>query len=162
LIGVRLATSADWQAIWPVWHRVVAAGDTYCWPPDTGEAQAREYWMLPPPACVFVAEFDGVVVGTALLKPVHPGAGDHVANASFMVDPHAGGQGVGRALAEYVLDAARAADYRAMQFNAVVATNERAVALWRSLGFDILATVPEAFRHPGHGLVGLHVMHRAL
>lgn len=159
---VRLATEADWPAIWPVWHRVVAEGDSYTWAPDTDEQAARALWMLPGPARVYLAESGGVVTGTALLKPVHPGAGDHVANASFMVDPDAAGRGVGRALAEHVLDAARAAGYRAMQFNAVVATNERAVRLWRSLGFAVLATVPEAFRHPRHGPVGLHIMHRAL
>lgn len=162
MLRLRQAGDADWPAIWPVWHRVVATGDTYTWPTDTGEARARDAWMLPPPARVFVAESDGVVVGTAVLKPVNPGAGDHVANASFMVDPDSAGRGVGRALGQHVLAEARAAGYRAMQFNAVVATNERAVALWRSLGFEVLATVPEAFRHPEHGLVGLHIMYRRL
>jgi GNAT superfamily N-acetyltransferase len=96
---------------------------------------------------------------------VHPnqaGPGAHVANASFMVDPRAGGRGVGRALGEYAIAWARSNGYRAMQFNAVVETNARAVALWRSLGFEIIGTVPEAFRHPVHGYVGLHIMHRRL
>jgi ribosomal protein S18 acetylase RimI-like enzyme len=85
-----------------------------------------------------------------------------VANASFLVDPAAAGHGVGRELGEYVLAAAAEAGYRAMQFNAVVETNTAAVHLWRSLGFTILATVPEAFAHPRHGLVGLHIMYRRL
>lgn len=49
-----------------------------------------------------------------------------------------------------------------MQFNAVVETNTVAVALWSKLGFEIIGTVPEAFDHPVHGLVGLHVMHQRL
>ena len=49
-----------------------------------------------------------------------------------------------------------------MQFNAVVETNTSAVRLWRSVGFQILATIPEAFRHPVHGYVGLHIMYRTL
>ena len=65
--------------------------------------------------------------------------------------PQSAGRGVGRALAERVLADARAAGYRAMQFNAVVETNTGAVALWESLGFRILATVPEAFDHPSAG-----------
>jgi GNAT superfamily N-acetyltransferase len=81
---------------------------------------------------------------------------------SFMVDPAHAGRGVGRTLGEHVIGWARAQGYRAMQFNAVVETNTRAVSLWRSLGFQILATVPEAFHHPVHGYVGLHVMHRRL
>ncbi|WP_312858224.1 GNAT family N-acetyltransferase [Pseudonocardia pini] len=161
-LDVREARASDWPAIWPVWHRIVAAGDTYTWAPDTPEETARGIWMAPPPAVTLVAERDGTVVGTALLKPVQPGLGDHVANAGFMVDPDRAGGGIGRALAEATLDEARRRGYRAMQFSAVVASNVRAVALWRSLGFDVVGTVPEAFRHPTDGLVGLHVMHRRL
>ena len=49
-----------------------------------------------------------------------------------------------------------------MAFNAVVETNIGAVALWRSLGFEIVATLPEGFRHPVQGYVGLHIMFRTL
>jgi GNAT superfamily N-acetyltransferase len=92
------------------------------------------------------------------MGPNRPGRGAHVATASFMVDPAHAGRGVGRALGEHMIDWARASGYRSIQFNAVVETNEVAVRLWRSLGFEVLATVPEAFNHPEHGLVGLHVM----
>jgi len=78
------------------------------------------------------------------------------------VAPSASGKGVGRALANRVLEVAAEDGYLAMQFNAVVETNTNAIRLWESLGFTILATVPEAFRHPDHGLVGLHIMHRPL
>jgi GNAT superfamily N-acetyltransferase len=118
--------------------------------------------MGKPGGQVFVAVEDGAVVGTAELHPNQPGAGSHVANAGFMVSPTATGRGVGRALARYVLEVAAREEYAAMQFNAVVETNGHAVRLWESLGFTILATVPEAFRHPDRGLVGLHVMHRFL
>ena len=161
-VTVRVAGPADWAAIWPIWHRVVAAGDTYVWAPGTPEEQARSLWMPPPPGVTLVAERRGRVVGTALLKPVQPGLGDHVANAGFMVDPERAGGGIGRTLAVATLDEARRRGYRSMQFSAVVETNTRAVALWRSLGFTVVGTVPEAFRHPTAGLVGLHVMHRVL
>jgi len=65
-------------------------------------------------------------------------------------------------VSEYALDWARAQGYAAVQFNAVVETNTVAVALYKSLGFDVVGTVPEAFDHPSLGLVGLHVMHRRL
>ena len=163
MTGYREATADDWAEIWPFWHRIVAAGETYTWAPDTGEETARQQWMLPPPARVYVAcDEGGRVVGSALLKPNQPGPGDHVANAGFMVDPAAAGRGVGRGLATHVLAEARRHGYRAMQFNAVVETNAAAVALWRSLGFEVLATVPGAFRHPRLGPVGLHVMYRPL
>jgi len=79
-----------------------------------------------------------------------------------MVDPDHAGRGVGRALGEHVIARARADRYRAMVFNAVVEANTRAVALWRSLGFEVLATVPEGFHHPVEGYVGLHIMYRRL
>jgi L-amino acid N-acyltransferase YncA len=161
-LNIREATAGDWAAIWPFWHRIVAAGETYHWDPDTDERTAGELWMCPPPARVYVAEEAARVVGSALLKPNYATLGDHVANAGFMVDPDAGGRGVGRRLAEHVLAEARRQGYRAMVFNAVVETNHGAVALWRSLGFEILATVPEAFRHARLGPVGLHVMYRRL
>lgn len=160
---VRRATDEEWPAIWPIWHAIVAAGETYCWPPDTDEATARSLWMQPEPAEVWVAVGDGGrVLGTALMAPNKPALGAHVANAGFMVDPAASGQGVGRALAERVLARARECGYLAMQFNAVVSTNTRAINLWKSLGFAIVGTVPEAFRHARHGLVDLHIMHRRL
>lgn len=160
---IRDATANDWDRIWPFLRGIVAAGETYCWPVDTTEAAARDWWMSKPGGRVFVAVDDvGGVLGTAELHPNQPAAGSHVANAGFMVAPAAGGQGVGRALATHVLDVAARDGYRAMQFNAVVETNTGALALWHSLGFRILATVPEAFSSPSHGLVGLHIMHRML
>jgi L-amino acid N-acyltransferase YncA len=126
------------------------------------EDDARAAWMLPPPAEILVATDDGVVVGTAEIRPNQVGRGSHVANASFMVAPGSAGRGVGRALAAEVLDRARAAGYRAMQFNAVVATNTRALALWESIGFAEVGRVPGAFRHRDEGEVDLVVMHRWL
>ncbi|WP_426309960.1 GNAT family N-acetyltransferase [Cellulosimicrobium sp. E-16] len=168
---VRDATTEDWPGMWRALEPVFRAGETYTYPRDISEADARAAWTGSPGARVLVAVStdpdatgvaQGAVLGTAKYLPNHPGAGSHVANASFVVGPDGAGRGVGRALARAVLDGARGDGYRAMQFNAVVETNERAVRLWESLGFAILATVPEAFDHPVHGLVGLHVMHRAL
>jgi L-amino acid N-acyltransferase YncA len=160
---IRDATSEDWPAIWPFLREIVRAGETYTWKKDVTEAEAREQWFRPPPWRTFVAVgTDGNVAGTAKVGPNQDGPGSHVANASFMVDPGRAGAGVGRALAVYTIESARAAGYAAMQFNAVVETNTRAVRLWQSLGFDILATVPEAFDHPTEGFVGLHIMYRRL
>ena len=156
------AAPDDWPAIWSILRQVAAAGETYCWPRDVPEARVRAIWMAPPPNLTLVLHDGAAVAGTATLHPNQDGPGSHVANASFAVDPRYRGRGVGRRLALATLDRARGEGYRAMQFNAVVETNTGAVALWRSLGFRVLATVPEAFLHPTAGYVGLHLMHRTL
>lgn len=160
---IRDAGPEDWAAIWSFMRSIVAAGETFTWDRDITEEQARSIWLGNPHGRAFVAVDDnGAVLGTAEVHRNQGGAGAHVANAGFMVDPAYSGRGVGRALCEHALRQARADGYRSMQFNAVVETNVRAVKLWQSLGFDILATVPEAFHHPALGYVGLHVMYQRL
>jgi len=150
-IAVREASAEDWPGIWRALEPAFRAGETYTYPRDIGEAEARAAWTALPGARVLVAvaadpsRDEETILGTAKYLPNHPGAGSHVANASFVVGPEGTERGVGRALAA-----------------AVVETNERAVRLWESFGFEILTTVPEAFSHPVHGLVGLHIMYRDL
>ena len=161
-ITIRTATEQDWTRIYPFFTAIVAAGQTYAYPEGLPPQEARGLWMEPPPGTTVVATDGDVVLGSAKAGPNRPGRGAHVATASFMVDPAHAGRGVGRALGEHVVGWAGSAGFRAMQFNAVVETNHAAVALWQSLGFRVLTTVPEAFDHADHGLVGLHVMHRRL
>jgi L-amino acid N-acyltransferase YncA len=160
-MSIRDAEPADWPAIWRFMQPIVAAGETFTWDRDINEERARAAWMGNGRAFVAVDE-DGAVMGTAETHRNQGGPGSHVANAGFMVDPAYAGRGVGRALCEHVIQESRLDGYRAMQFNAVVESNVRAVKLWRSLGFEILTTVPEAFHHPTLGYVGLHVMYQKL
>jgi len=155
---IRAAGDDDWPRIHPFFSAIVAAGQSYAFPEGLSLEQARPWWMEQPPGRTVVAVEDGTVLGSAKMGPNRPGRGAHVATGSFMVDPAHQGAGVGRALGTSVVQWARDAGYRSIQFNAVVETNAGAVHLWRSLGFVVLTTVPEAFDHPQHGLVGLHVM----
>jgi L-amino acid N-acyltransferase YncA len=162
-VHIRGATSSDWPSIWPIFREIVAAGETYTYDREMSEARGREMWMLDSPGSTVVAvDSTGAVLGTAKMNPNQGGPGSHVASASFMVDQRHAGRGVGRALGEFVIAWARSSGYRAIQFNAVVETNARAIGLWRALGFSVIGTVPEAFRHPVHGYVGLHIMHRRI
>ncbi|TDW80969.1 MULTISPECIES: GNAT family N-acetyltransferase [Kribbella] len=165
-VEIREATADDWPAIWPFFHEIVTARETYTYDPDLTEEQARELWMSPsssPLARTTVAvDADGTVLGSANMYPNRPGPGSHVASASFMVDRKARGRGVGRLLCEDMIAWAGRSGFRSIQFNAVVETNEPAVRLWQSLGFRIAGTVPGAFDHPTLGYVGLHVMYRPL
>lgn len=160
---IREARPEDWPGIWLILTEVGSAGETLTWDATRTEARARAGWMREPPGRTVVAvDDDGTVLGSANTHPIHPGAGAHVANAGFVVDAARRGEGVGRALCRHVLEQARADGYRAMQFNAVVETNTPAIRLWRSFGFQILATIPKAFRHPAYGYVGLHIMYKRL
>ncbi|MFM9367151.1 GNAT family N-acetyltransferase [Streptomyces sp. Da 82-17] len=160
---IRDAEERDWDRIWPFWQQIVGAGETYSWDRDTPKDQARALWM-PPGGRVFVAVDEAdpdTVLGSASVKRNYGGPAAHVANAGFMVDPAHTGRGIGRRLAEHVLTEAAKDGYEAMVFNAVVETNP-ALVLWRSLGFTVVGTIPEAFEHPTRGRVALHVMHRKL
>ncbi len=161
MIRIRRAGEDDFEAIWSIFHRVVQSADTYPYPSDTDRDQACAQWMAPPNR-TYVALDGRKVVGTYYLRPNQPGQGAHVANAGFMVDPDIQGRGVGRAMGTHALEEARRAGFLSMQFNMVVGTNHRAVALWQDLGFSIVGTVPAAFDHPEHGLVDAHIMYRNL
>jgi L-amino acid N-acyltransferase YncA len=163
-VEIREAGAADWAQVWPVFHQVMKAQETYAFDPEMTEDVARSIWMERPPGSTVVAvdAAGGALLGSAKMGPNRGGPGAHVGTASFLVDETARGRGVGRALGEYVVDWHRRQGFRAITFNAVVETNTAAVDLWRSLGFEIVGTVPESFSHPVHGFVGLHVMHLAL
>ena len=155
---VREATDDDWPGIFPFYSAIVADGRTYAFPEGQTMAEARSWWMEQPPGRTVVACSGETILGSAKMGPNRPGRGSHIATASFMVDPARRGLGVGRLLGEHVVEWARSSGYRGMQFNAVVEVNTSAVRLWQSLGFEIIGTVPEAYDHREHGLVGLHVM----
>lgn len=159
---IRRATEADWPSIWPFYRVIAEAGETYSLPTGQSPDDAIGEWFVPGHVVVVATDDDGVILGSAHYGPNRPARGSHVSTASFMVAPSAAGRGIGRALGEHVVAAAAEAGFHSMQFNAVVATNTTAVALWTSLGFEIIGTVPEAFDHPTLGLVGLNVMYRRL
>ena len=158
---IRAAVEADYDAIWDIFHKTVATGDTYAFDPRMSREEALAYWFRPDTQ-TYVGEKDGRVVGTYILRPNQLGPGSHVANAAFMVAPDAQGSGVGRKMAAHCLSEARRMGFHAMQFNFVVSTNTRATDLWQQLGFKIIGTLPGAFLHPEKGYVDVYVMYRSL
>ncbi len=159
---VRDLEPLDWDAVYAIISDVVADGRTYAYPEALGSEAARELWVEGPPGRCVVACRADEAVGTAKMGPNRPGRGAHVATASVMVAASARREGVGRALGRELVEWATREGYRGIQFNAVVATNTAAVALWRELGFEVVGTVPAAFDHRDEGLVDLHVMYRPL
>jgi GNAT superfamily N-acetyltransferase len=159
-VEIRDARPSDFAAIAPFFRAIVADGETYAYPEDLDDAGVEALWSSGPGGRCVVAADDDTVLGTATMGPNRPGRGAHVATASFMVDPAARGRGVGRELGADAVRWAREAGFAGMQFNAVVETNAVAVALWRSLGFEVMTTIPGAFESRRHGRVGLHVMYQ--
>jgi ribosomal protein S18 acetylase RimI-like enzyme len=158
---IRAATGADDDALWSILEPVIRAGETYALPRDLGREEALAYWRAPDHE-VFVAEEGELVAGTYLLRANQRGGGAHVANCGYVTAQGATGRGIARAMCAHSLDRARARGFRAMQFNFVVASNERAVRLWQSFGFAVVGRLPEAFVHPTMGLVDALVMYRKL
>ena len=158
---IRPARPADAPGIWRVLEPVIRAGETWALPRDMSEAEALAYWTAPDREA-FVAEEDGRVVGSYFLRANHPGGGAHVANTGYMTAEGESGRGVGRAMCLDSLERARERGFRAMQFNFVVSSNERAVRLWHGLGFETVGRLPGAFSHPHLGDVDVLVMYRKL
>jgi len=158
---IRPARPEDAAAIWSVIEPTIRAGETYTLDPHMSEADALAYWLAADKD-TFVAEDDGSIVGTYFMRPNQAGGGAHVCNCGYITDAAATGRGVARQMCKHSLQHARSRGYRAMQFNFVVSTNERAVRLWESLGFKIVGRLPLAFRHPTRGYVDALVMFQPL
>jgi GNAT superfamily N-acetyltransferase len=158
---VRPAEPADHPAVWAIIEPVIRAGETFALDRDMSEDAALKFWAGFGMAA-YVAEDEGEVVGTYYMRPNHAGGGSHVCNAGFAVRGDRTGRGVARAMGLHALEEARLRRFHAMQFNFVVSSNERAVRLWHSLGFETVGRLPEAFRHPRLGLVDALVMFQRL
>ncbi len=158
---IRRAGPDDAAAILAIVMPVIRAGDTYALDRDMTPDDALAYWTGPDRE-TYVLEDGGAIVGTYYLRRNQAGGGDHVCNAGYMTAAAATGRGVAARMATHSFGRARDLGYRAMQFNFVVRTNVRAVALWHRLGFDIVGRLPDAFRHPAAGYVDALVMHRTL
>jgi ribosomal protein S18 acetylase RimI-like enzyme len=158
-VTIQPATAADRGAVWGILEPMIRAGETYPLPREMGPDDALAYWFAQEHE-VFVAREGDEIVGTYHIRANQKGGGAHVANCGYVAAPAASVRGVGRAMCEHSLARAKARGFRAMQFNFVVSSNERAVHLWQSCGFAIVGRLPSAFNHPTLGYVDALVMHR--
>ena len=155
------ALPQDADSVWAILEPTIRAGETYTLPREMPRAEVLDYWFAPRHE-VFLAEENTHALGTYFLQPNQQGGGSHVANCGYVTAPWATGRGVARAMCAHSLDRARERGFTAVQFNFVVSTNERAVALWQSFGFEIVGRLPGAFHHPAAGFVDALVMYRSL
>ncbi|HCH32798.1 MAG TPA: GNAT family N-acetyltransferase [Oceanospirillaceae bacterium] len=160
-MNIREAVADDLDAIWPIFHAIVAAGETYGYAEDTTKAQAHITW-LEAPRKTFVFEEDGVILGTYYIKTNQQGPGQHVCNCGYMVAPQARGRGLATIMCQHSQQMAVSLGYQAMQFNFVAVSNDGAVRLWHKLGFETVGRLPKAFKHPNKGYVDAIVMYKWL
>lgn len=158
---IREATREDFDWIWPIFHEIAAAGDTYGYARGTTKEQALSIWMECPRR-TYVFEEDGRILGTYYIKTNQAGPGDHVCNCGYMVASAARGRGLATAMCEHSQEVARELGYKAMQFNFVASSNESAIRLWHRLGFATVGRLPGAFHHPSRGYVDALVMYKWL
>ena len=161
MITIREYREEDKEQIWEIIKSVISAGDTYVFAPDSPKEKMLEYWCGADKK-TYIAVSENKIVGTFYLKDNQPDLGSHIANAGYMVSPEAKGKRVGRQMAEFSLEEAKKLGYKAMQFNFVVKSNEVAIRLWQSLGFEIIGEIPEAFNHAEKGLTNAYIMYRQL
>ncbi len=161
MLTIRAAVPDDSDAIWRIIEPIIRAGDTYALPRDMSREEGLAYWFSNQHE-VFVADHKRELVGTYYLRANQRGGGSHVANCAYITAPDASGRGIARAMCAHSLTHAKNRDFRAMQFNLVVSTNERAVRLWQSFEFEIVGRLPGAFLHPDAGYVDAYVMYRIL
>lgn len=161
MTAIRRAEASDAAAIAAIILPTIREGATYALDADMSEADALAYWLAPDKD-TFVLEEDGAIVGTYYIRTNQLGGGRHVCNCGYMTSPKATGRGIARRMCEHSQEVARSKGYRAMQFNFVVVSNERAVKLWQALGFAIVGRLPLAFMHPTKGYVDALTMFKTL
>jgi RimJ/RimL family protein N-acetyltransferase len=162
MITIRRYQDADWPVVWPFLRATFEAGDTYAFAPKSTESEIHHAWIDVPAATHVVCAQDGSFLGTYFIKANQPGLGAHVCNCGYVVAPEAQGRGVATAMCEHSQAEALSMGFRAMQFNLVVSTNERAIRLWQRLGYTVVGTLPGAFRHQRLGFVDALVMYKQL
>ena len=163
MLTIRPFDEADWNNTWQIVEPVFRAGDTYPYSPSITRDEAFDVWIATPQATYIAEEKEnGEILGTYYIKPNQPSQGAHVCNCGYIVADTARGRGAASQMCEHSQREAVRRGFHAMQYNLVAATNEGAVRLWKKMGFQIVGTLTEAFKHPELGYVNAHIMYKAL
>ena len=162
MITIQKIENSDWLSVWKILEPVFRRGETYAFSPNISEIEAYEVWVKKPTATYIAKDDNGNILGTYFIKPNQPGLGSHVCNCGYVVAKFARGQGIASLMCEHSQSEAKRLNFLAMQFNLVVSTNKTAVRLWQKLGFEIVGTLPNAFKHSKYGFVDAFIMYKQL
>lgn len=141
---IRKFEKQDVPALMRIWNEVVDAGQAYPQEEDLTPDNAEEFFASQ--SFTGVAVYNGEAVGLYILHPNNVGRCGHIANASYAVRSDMRGKHIGALLVTDCLHRCRELGFRVLQFNAVVADNKPALALYKSLGFVQLGVIPGGFR----------------
>lgn len=161
-MDIKKYQETDWTQIWSIIEKVFLAGETYAYFPDITEQEAHKVWIETPQETYIVKDSSNKIIGTYYIKPNQPGLGSHVCNCGYIVSENARGQGVASTMCQHSQQRAIKIGFRAMQYNLVVSTNEGAIRLWERLGFQVIGTLPKAFKSKSKGFVDAIVMYKEL
>ena len=156
-IAIAKLELSDWLLTWKIIEPVFRLGENYAFSPQISETDTYKVWVETPTA-TYLAKNNNEILGTYYIKPNQPELGSHVCNCGYIVSEHSRGKGVASLMCEHSQREAKRWGFRVMQFNLVVSTNKGAVRLWQKLGYAIVGTLPEAFKHPKHGFVDAFVI----
>ena len=143
-IIIRKYSDNDLGAMTKIWNHIVKEGQYF--PQENGLSIKEAAAFFTEQTFTGVAEEDGAIVGLYILHPNNIGRCGHIANASYAVKADQRGKRIGEKLVVHSLEMAKAAGFRIMQFNAVVANNKGAIRLYKKLGFKELGTIPGGFK----------------
>lgn len=143
-ITIRGFTPSDVDAANAVWNAVVSEGLAF---PQLEELDADSGidFFLSQSFTGLAVNGGGELLGLYILHPNNIGRCGHICNCSYAVAPAARGRGVGELLVRHSMEMGKRLGFRILQFNAVVADNHRALALYEKLGFVRLGLIPGGF-----------------
>lgn len=148
--------------MWSIIEKVFRTGETYAFSPEITEQDAHKAWIEVPQETYVVTGQENQILGTYYIKPNQPSLGAHVCNCGYIVSESARGRGIASRMCEHSQQVAVKVGFKAMQYNLVVSTNERAIRLWKKLGFQIIGVLPNAFNSKSAGFVDAFVMYKQL
>lgn len=143
-MNIRGFEKKDINAMADIWNEVVEAGQAFPQEEKLTAETAEKFFSGQ--NFTAAAEENGEIVAMYILHPNNVGRCGHICNASYAVRSDMRGKHAGEQLVTHCLHKAKELGFLVLQFNAVVADNAPALALYKKLGFVQLGVIPGGFR----------------
>ncbi len=128
-----------------IWNKVVQDGIAFPQVDFLTESSGDEFFCEQSFTGIAYDEESKEIIGLYILHPNNIGRCGHICNASYAVKKDMRGYGIGEKLVTHCINQAKELDFKILQFNAVVKSNESALRLYKKLGFIKLGVIPQGF-----------------